>query len=587
MFAGGAAAGVFLTPAPWRLVTDTALWSENWPGIPRPARGEIRARYTNCSLCPAGCAVRARCVSDQPVSLAGVPGHPLTHGALCPFGLAGHHLPYHPARLRQGPVKGAAAAVADGIAKCKTGERIAVLDLRPGRTASWTYRRAMAAMKNGVYLAPRHALGGSLAVNLAAARTVLSFGVPVLDGWGTPGNVIAAREGFRLIQVEAVESRTAAIADWWLRIPPGTEEDFARTLAQELAVPSGASGQIAALAKELKENGPSLVLGEPESVLDLNQALGSLGRTIVARRETPVPQDWNKAAPITNLDVVADCSIRVLLIDESTPGEYLPWTAIEPKLVRDNPVVVALSWSREGYGRHANYVLPTAVYPEAADDIPPAIDSVTATFRIAVPLLPPPPGVVRPEEWIAKAACLPLADTLRERADAIHKNGRGTIFTYADAKSTDVKQLTPDQFWKALNAGASWMDCRAGCKPADRLSIGPGERSSPAAVFPSTAGLPLVSVLSNTPAPSSPLLSKLYQESNLRLVPGRVALHPDTAHSSGLQNGAQAILQTAAGQCPVEVTLDATVPPEAVYISAHPALLDICAPGARAKVVRA
>ena len=104
-FAGGAVAGAFFTPAPWRLITDTALWSENWPGIPRPARGEIRARFTNCGLCPAGCAVRARCVGDQPVSLAGL------HGGLCPFGLTAHQLPYHPARLRQGPIAEAASAL--------------------------------------------------------------------------------------------------------------------------------------------------------------------------------------------------------------------------------------------------------------------------------------------------------------------------------------------------------------------------------------------------------------------------------------------------------------------------------------------
>ena len=105
-FAGGAVAGALFTPAPWRLITDTALWSENWPGIPRPVRGEIRAKFTNCALCPAGCAVRARCVGDQPVSLAGV------RGGLCPFGLTGHHLPYHPARLRQGPIEEATRAVA-------------------------------------------------------------------------------------------------------------------------------------------------------------------------------------------------------------------------------------------------------------------------------------------------------------------------------------------------------------------------------------------------------------------------------------------------------------------------------------------
>src|ERR1051325_101991 len=144
-FAGGAAVGALFTPAPWRLDTDTALWAENSPGVPRPARGEIRTRFTTCSLCDAGCALRARCVGEQPVALAGV------RGGLCPFGVTAHHLPYHPARLRNGPAEEAAAAYAQALAKRKPGEYVAVLDLRPGRTASWTYRRAMAAVENGVY----------------------------------------------------------------------------------------------------------------------------------------------------------------------------------------------------------------------------------------------------------------------------------------------------------------------------------------------------------------------------------------------------------------------------------------------------
>src|SRR5450631_2413706 len=125
-FAGGAVAGALFTPAPWRLLTDTALWSQNWPGIPKPARGEIRAKFTNCALCPAGCAVRARCVGEQPVSLAGV------RGGLCPFGLTAHHLPYHQARLKQGHIEEAAAAVSKRAAQ--PGDAgIAVLDLNPGR----------------------------------------------------------------------------------------------------------------------------------------------------------------------------------------------------------------------------------------------------------------------------------------------------------------------------------------------------------------------------------------------------------------------------------------------------------------------
>ena len=601
MLAGGSAVGVLFTPAPWRLITDTALWSENWPGIPAPPRGEIRARFTNCALCPAGCAVRARCAGEQPVLLAGVPGHPLSHGALCPFGLAGHHLPYHPERLKQGPVKEATAIVSDAIARCEDQERVAVLDLRPGRTASWTYRRALAAWKGGTYIAPARPLGETVAVNLANAKTVLSFGAPLLDGWGTPGNVIAAREHFRLIQVEPVESRTATLADLWLPIRPGAEEALALGIAHALgdrnaagfmladaAAATGLSeAQIVEVAVELAHNGPALVLdsaGSP-AVLGLNRLVGALGHTLVARREAPVPDSWKKASAVTDLAAVPDHSIRVLLIDESAPGEYLPWNTIETKLVRDNPVVVAFAWSRTGYGRHAQFVLPTPVYPEAADDVPPAIDSPAATFRMVVPLVAPPAGVVSPAGFIAGLANLEAADALRERADAIRKAGRGTLFTYADGKSTPMKEVQAADFWKALNEGGCWIDAADEKAPAPRLAL-----RAPAGHPTETGDLPLVAVLCEmcgSAAPVSPILSKLHQESNLRLGPHQAALHPETARACGVADGGRATLETRHGKCAIEVTIDSGIPPGVVQVAARPEILDVCVPGTRAKVVRA
>ncbi len=615
--AGGSAVGVLFTPVPWRLITDTALWSQNWPWIPAPPRGEIRARFTNCPLCSAGCAVRARCAGDRPVSLAGVAGHPLTRGAMCPFGLTGHHLPYHPARLKQGPVDEAAAAVSDAMAQCGPGERVAVLDLRPRRTASWTYRRAMASVAHGVYLAPSHSLGGATAVDLAQAKTILSFGAPLFDGWGTPGNVNAHRAGFRLIQAEPVESRTAMLADTWLPIRPGSESALALGLAHLLgdaeareftpartAAETGLSeAQLAAVAKELTENGPALVLDAADSpeVLALNRLVERAGGAIVARPETPVPDAWRKsAAPVTDLADLPDHSIRVLLIDESAPGEYLPWRDIEKKLVRDQPLVVAFAWSRMGYGRYAHYVLPTAVYPEIADDIPPAIDSPAAAFRLTAPLLPPPAGVVNPAAFIAERAKLAAGDALRERADAIHKAGRGILFTYADAKSTPVKEVKPDDFWKALNEGACWIDDAWGGRPrphADALvglrpKAGRGAGRGPGGPphTPADADLPLIVSLTEScasAAPGSPILSKLYQESGLRLAPNQAALHSSTARACGIPGGGRAVLQTRYGNCAIDAIVDPAIPPGMVQVAARPGILDVCAPGARAKVVRA
>jgi menaquinone reductase, molybdopterin-binding-like subunit len=65
-FAGGSALGLALTPVPWTLLNDTAKWSQNGSWIPRPPAGEIHTKFTTCTLCPAGCGVRARCVGDSP-----------------------------------------------------------------------------------------------------------------------------------------------------------------------------------------------------------------------------------------------------------------------------------------------------------------------------------------------------------------------------------------------------------------------------------------------------------------------------------------------------------------------------------------
>jgi hypothetical protein len=564
--AGGAAVGALLTPAPWRLVTDAALWSETWPGVPRVARGEIRARYTNCSLCPAGCPVRARCLGDQPVALFGVADHPFSHGALCPFGLAGHHLPYHPQRLKQGPVEQAKAAVADAIARCGAEERIAILDLRPGRTASWTYRRAAKQWKSGTYVAPRRILGGDVAVDLAAAKNVISVGAPLFDNWGTPGNVIAERAGFRLIQIEAAESRTASMADTWVPVAPGAELETARKFAQDLA------GQ-----------GLTLVLDAEErsEILALNQTTGALGTAIVSRREAPVPDSWNQAAPESQIDTLPDRSIRVLLIDESAAGSYIPWSRIEKKLVADNPVVVVFGNSAEGYGRHAGFVLPTAVYPEAVDDIPSAVDSPVAMFRLSTSLVPAPAGVVDPAGFIAGLAGIDAANALRERADAIHKAARGTLFTYADAKSTPLKDVKSDDFWKALNDGASWTD-EAPVHPAvPKLAL------LASAAGPTEDDLPLAILMAEAqPTPGSPILTKLYQESNLRLAANRIALHPSAAKSCGVADGGRAMLQTRCGKLEVQITLDESLPPGVVRVAAVPCTLDLCGASPRAKVVR-
>ena len=573
-FAGGSAMGLLLTPAPWRLITDTALWSENWPGVPRPARGEIRAKFTHCGLCAAGCAVRARCVGEQPVSLAGV------DGGLCPFGVTGHHLPYHPERLRQGSAKEAAAAVA----AVATRGSVAVLDLRPGRTASWTYRRAMAALPNGVYVAAEEP---ACMVNLAAARTVLSLGAPLLDGWGRPNRVFAARPNFRLIHAEAVESRTAALADEWLAVRPGTEAVLGRAVAGTISARQAAEiaglavEQVAQLARALREDGPALILAPQmtSEVLGWNLQLGGWGKTVLPRREPPVPKEWKTAAPVTRLAAVPDGSLRALLIDESVPGAHVPWAEIQPKLAPD-AVVVAFAWSRDGYAqpchtRPADRCVPRSVGRSAGG----RGFAPVAEFRLTVPLTPARPmawsiprnSSARWPDWTPRRPCrsAPRPST-RAAVDVLR--------TYADGKSTAVKETRFDDFWKALNAGGCWTDEVRDSGNAPK----PGDSSAPA---DDPVGLWPFRLAIDGPESAgllSPLMGKLSQESRLRLGTHRAAMHP----RCGFEDGARAAIETPYGRCSIQVALDAGVPPGVVLVAGRPDIADIRSADGRARVVR-
>jgi len=209
--------------------------------------------------------------------------------------------------------------------------------------------------------------------------------------------------------------------------------------------------------------------------------------------------------------------------------------------------------------------LPVAVFPEMEEDIPPAIDSPDATFRISTPLVGQPAGMVNPSEWMATLAGLPISNGLRERSDAIHQSRRGTVFNPADGKTVSTKNLTGEEFWKILREGGCWTDDLGRRNRLPHLPL----------AVPATPHAPLL---------MPPLMTKLYQESGLRLAPNAVALHPGDARAARVEAGSQARLQTNLGNCVVTVTVDSAVPEGALLVGGAPGILDVWGPGVRAKV---
>ena len=139
MWGAGAAAGLIVTPVPWKILDDTSKWSQNWPWIPQPARVPVETKMSACTLCPNGCGLRVRMAAGWPVGVAGLSTHPMSRGALCPLAFGAHQLNWHPQRLRSVRHRGSSSSWSDAqvaFAKARSEGPVVVIDGYPGRAAS-------------------------------------------------------------------------------------------------------------------------------------------------------------------------------------------------------------------------------------------------------------------------------------------------------------------------------------------------------------------------------------------------------------------------------------------------------------------
>lgn len=512
LLGAGATAGIVLTPAPWKLLDDVSIWTQNWSWIPRPPRGEIRTRHTVCTLCPAACGVRARCAGSQPVSVAGVADHPFSAGKLCAIGWGAHQLPYHPDRARPAQPE-TSRRVAGLLASSK---RAVLLDLYPRRAASAIYARL-----NLTYatLQRQETATAQLAsclsrqpagFDVARARTVISFGAPVLERWGP---ILAAwsqeSANLRIVQVEAALSRSAALADLWIPARAGTEGALARALLGSMAPDRAAA--LCGVAPEQVEQAAEWARQGPVLALSAGHLPSEDEHAVVALNRGSAAMVRRSASPVAVPEAVAfeslpDGSVELLLIDHGPLAASPGWTAIARKIA-PNGTVVSFSPYRAGDALRADILVPAPAWMETADDAIEPEDAPAPFYTIANALIPRPEGVVDPVELLTGSPGARERE-MRARVAAIHQAGKGELFTFASGARTAIKDIrSPDELWEKFTEGACWAG-----EPGTELNLPEialaeyAPRPAPPALPPHL--LPNAGVL-------PPLTCKLTQESRL------------------------------------------------------------------------
>lgn len=265
-FVIGGAAGTALSPLPWKLTDDIAIWSQNWPWTPVPPDGEYTHTPSTCTLCPGHCAIKVRKVDNRAVKIEGRSENG-PDGGICPLGLSGPQLLYGPTRI-QAPLQRvgergaghwrtltwsqAIDAVATKLAEIRakgTPQALAAIAPTDQGTVAQLLQRLLTAYGSANFLRMPSADDATEAAlrlttgtdayavaDLDNADFILSFGCALMDGYGAPVQTIRAvtrmREGKgTLVQIEPRLSNTAAKADTWLPAQPGSEADLALAMA--------------------------------------------------------------------------------------------------------------------------------------------------------------------------------------------------------------------------------------------------------------------------------------------------------------------------------------------------------------------
>ena len=227
--------------------------------------GEEKWVKSVCSGCGAACGLEVRLVDGRAVKLEGLADHPINAGRLCARGQAELQTLYNPDRIRaprrgqqevdwEAALGAAAEKVREAIAEP---ERIVVVTRQLNGLRAQLVAEFLQALGGASHLIAEPLDEGAVleanrltcgypshaAPDFGNANYVLSFSAPLVEAGPSPvraqrllAHMRQGRPGRRgkLVQADSRFSLTAAYADEWLPLKPGTEGALALAIAHVL-----------------------------------------------------------------------------------------------------------------------------------------------------------------------------------------------------------------------------------------------------------------------------------------------------------------------------------------------------------------
>ncbi len=624
----------------------------------RPPEEQLAGQPTfyasTCRQCPAGCGIVVRVMNGRALKIEGNPEHPLNHGKLCARGQAGLQLLYNPDRL-PGPVQQAQRGsrrfealtwnealntLYAKIVAAKDAVGVWVDSTTSGHLFDLLGRFALAiggvpplafdlyAELNG-YQALADATGplfgpvGLPAYDLGHADIVLSFGADLVATglsavrygieFGSFRGQALGKRGY-LVALEPRMSTTAAVADQWLPIRPGSEALVAQALAVIIAEEGlGSSDRVAAAGRLF---GP-VDVGSVAAASDLSvEQLRSLAEVFAtAERPLAIPggvlggqsdgvelttavQALNLIAGVagrpggllssgspslntlsaasfaqvqTFIQAMRSGRIKVLLIHGANPAYDLPDNAGFRDALAQVPFVVSFAPILDETAVQADLILPDRTYLESW-----GYEVVSPTF--GVPVVGSQQPVVTPV-FDARST----ADVLLTIAKGFDR--AASELPWADEVAFLKEMITqlppgdndgegPDVIWaRFLQHGGWWSTELAGGvaggprpQPPTALQVQAPQFQGSEQEYPYFLHLYPSDLLSDGRGASQPWLQGSPDPMTTVAWQSWVEVHPDTAKKLGMKDGDVARITSTEGEIEAPVYVYPAIRPDTVAI---------------------